>query len=470
MDGTYTFTVTSQATHKETVGETETDVPDTTKVVTITIEKGEAKTATVDGTETTIDGYGYVQIDELPVGYYTVTEDETGLAAKNINLVENGSQTVLVTKDNKDGIKAAEFTNNRTYVQVSKVDATSSEELKGATIQVLRELVDGETTDGLKIIDKDGKKYVVVDEWVSTDKAHVVENLTVDQTYILHEEVAPDGYLVTSDTTFSIDQTGKVTATGSTTTDENGNEVLLIKDNKTHIEVSKVDIADGEELEGATIQILRKLDENEVKSGEKTYVTINEIEYEVVEEWVSEKKAHVVEGLLTGTEYTLHEEVAPDGYLVTSDTTFSIDQTGKVTATGSTTTDENGNEVLLIEDNKTHIEVSKVDIADGEELSGATIQILRKLDENEAKSDEKTYVTINEVEYEVVEEWVSEKNKTHVVEGLLTGTEYILHETVAPEGYDITVDTTFSIDENGNVTGSATINNSGVLLVECTPD
>ena len=112
--------------------------------------------------------------------------------------------------------------------------------------------------------------------------------------------------------------------------------------------------------------------------------------------------------------------------------------------------------------------MSKVDIADGEELSGATIQILRKLDENEAKSDKKTYVTINEIEYEVVEEWVSEKNKTHVVEGLLTGTEYILHETVAPEGYDITVDTTFSIDENGNVTGSATINNSGVLLVEDT--
>ncbi len=185
-----------------------------------------------------------------------------------MSIVGNASVDVEVTANNTASIPTAEFTNNRNYVQVSKVDAASNEELKGATIQVLRELVDGE---------------------------------------------------ITSDTTFSIDQTGKVTATGSTTTDENGNEVLLIKDNKTHIEVSKVDIADGEELEGATIQILRKLDENEVKSGEKTYVTINEIEYEVVEEWVSEKnKTHVVEGLLTGTEYTLHEEVAPDGYLVTS--------------------------------------------------------------------------------------------------------------------------------------------------------
>ena len=62
----------------------------------------------------------------------------------------------------------------------------------------------------------------------------------------------------------------------------------------------------------------------------------------------------------------------------------------------STHVDENGNTVLLVEDAKTHVEISKVDVADGEELEGATIQIL-------------------DSEGNVVDEWVSSKDETHVV-------------------------------------------------------
>ena len=112
--------------------------------------------------------------------------------------------------------------------------------------------------------------------------------------------------------------------------------------------------------------------------------------------------------------------MAPDGYTITSDTTFTINEKGEVTSTGTTTTDENGNTVMLVEDAKTHVEISKVDVADGAELEGATIQILRELGEGEQKAEGKTYVEENNKTYEVVEEWVSEKDKTHVVEGLLT--------------------------------------------------
>ena len=61
----------------------------------------------------------------------------------------------------------------------------------------------------------------------------------------------------------------------------------------TSVKISKVDIADGEELEGATIQLIDK--------------------GEVVEEWTSTNKAHEVTGLGSQPERQLHHEtVAPE--------------------------------------------------------------------------------------------------------------------------------------------------------------
>jgi hypothetical protein len=69
-----------------------------------------------------------------------------------------------------------------------------------------------------------------------------------------------------------------------------------------------------------------------------------------------------VKGLKTGEEYTLHETVAPDGYDLASDTTFVIDETGKVTSTGNTKKNEKGETILLVEDAllKGRLEIEKV--------------------------------------------------------------------------------------------------------------
>ena len=78
-------------------------------------------------------------------------------------------------------------------------------------------------------------------------------------------------------------------------------------------------------------------------------------------------------------EYTLSETVAPDGYLVTTDITFTVATDGTVTTTGHKTTDANGNTVILVEDTITKVKVSKKDITNGDdELPGATLQILDK--------------------------------------------------------------------------------------------
>ena len=51
----------------------------------------------------------------------------------------------------------------------------------------------------------------MVDSWTSSKAApHVIKYLKVGETYTLHEEFAPHGYLVANDVTFTVKDTGEV--------------------------------------------------------------------------------------------------------------------------------------------------------------------------------------------------------------------------------------------------------------------
>ena len=302
------------------------------------------------------------------------------------------------------------ITNTITSVKITKVDISDAHELEGAHLQIL---------------DSNG---TVVAEWDSTKEAHEVTGLKTGELYTLRETVAPDGYTITTDTTFELDEHGKLKEDKTTTKTKDG--VLLVEDTATSVKVRKVDITNAEELPGAHIQIWEKTDE-----GEK-----------LVTEWDSTKEDKVVEKLKTNTTYILRETVAPDGYTITTDTTFELDEHGKLKKDKTTTNTKDG--VLLVEDART-VEVSKVDLGTGEELDGAHIQVLDKAGN-------------------VVDEWDSKKGETQKVKNLKVGQEYTLRETVAPNGYTLTTDTTFTIDRTGKVTGTVTINKDGVLLVEDT--
>ena len=243
--------------------------------------------------------YTWSDLDQKKAGKdiaYTV--EETGKAA---------GYTSTVTGNAEEGFI---ITNTITSVKISKVDITDQKELAGAHIQV---------------IDKDGN---VVEEWDSTWEAHEVTGLKPGETYTLRETVAPEGYTLTSDTTFTLKEDGTVNK-DTTTTTISDNGTLLVEDSRTSVKVSKVDISDGKELEGAHIQIIDQ-DGN------------------VVDEWDSTKEAHVTEKLKTGKIYTLRETVAPDGYLLTSDTTFVLKEDGTVDAEKTTAVSKDG--VLLVQD------------------------------------------------------------------------------------------------------------------------
>ena len=343
-----------------------------------------------------------------PEGYSIATD--TYFQLKKDGTVDTENTT---TKRREDGVLLVEDT--MTSVKISKADITSGEELAGATIQILDE-------DG-KIVKINGSDL----EWVSTDEAHEIKGLTTGKKYILRETVAPDGYSIATDTYFQLKADGTVD-TANTTTKRREDGVLLVEDSMTSVKISKVDVTSKEEIAGAVIQIL---------DAEEKVVAVNGENLE----WVSTTEAHEIKGLTTGKKYILRETVAPEGYKLTTDTYFTLKADGTVdTANTTTKTDTDG--VLLVEDAMTSVKISKVDITSGEELAGATIQIL-----DEYGND----VSVNGTKIE----WVS-TTEAHEIKGLTTGKKYILRETVAPEGYCIATDTYFELNEDGTVNATKT--------------
>ena len=129
---------------------------------------------------------------DLPFGEYYIKE----LAAPNGYV---SSDEVLEVKAEYQGqeVKVVQlssiFKNQPTKVVVSKSDLTTGVELSGATLTVL---------------DKDGN---VVDTWKSVKgEQHMIERLTVGETYTLREEIAPYGYLKAEEITFTIEDTGGI--------------------------------------------------------------------------------------------------------------------------------------------------------------------------------------------------------------------------------------------------------------------
>ncbi|MFR6200962.1 MAG: collagen binding domain-containing protein, partial [Ruminococcus bicirculans (ex Wegman et al. 2014)] len=154
----------------------------------------------------------------------------------------------------------------------------------------------------------------IIDEWISDGTNHVVSKLGAGE-YVLKEIAAPDGYVIATDIKFTVDVYGNITVENveATVTSENGNPLIVMVDDTTKVQISKQDITTGEELPGATLQIIDE-DGN------------------VVEEWVSTDEAHFIEGkLIAGKEYTLKEIIAPEGYEIANEIKFTVNADGTVT-------------------------------------------------------------------------------------------------------------------------------------------
>lgn len=298
------------------------------------------------------------QIYAPKIGTYTVHEVEApeGYDIEkdyDIEIVESEKTQEFQMKDNP--IRA----------RISKLDEESGKSLTGATLQ---------------LIDSNGE---VVDEWVSDEKPHEIYAIPTG-TYTLHEKEAPKGYALAEDMEIEIIQTNEI-------------QYFTMSDPEIHASIKKTDAETGKTLEGATLQL------------------INEDE-EIVDEWVTEEKAHDIYKLPVGT-YTLHEEKAPDGYALAEDMEIEIEQTDEVQS-------------FTMEDPQIHVAIEKLNHDTKKMLAGAKLQIIDK-DGN------------------VVEEWVTEE-KAHEIYKLPVGT-YTLHEEKAPEGFKVADDMKIEIVQTDEV-------------------
>ena len=235
------------------------------------------------------DENGCFEFTDVPFGQYIVREIESPsgyiLSDKEyaVSISEDG-EVIEITTENKP-----------ITVEISKRDVYGNE-LVGAEMVL-------ENADGEK-----------VDKWTSDGTNHIVSKLGTGE-YVLKEIAAPDGYIIATDIKFNVDVYGNVTVENvdSTAVSDNGYPLIVMVDDTTKVRISKRDITTGEELPGATLQIIDE-DGN------------------VVEEWVSTDEAHFIEGkLIAGKEYTLRETIAPDGYEIANEIKFTVNADGSVT-------------------------------------------------------------------------------------------------------------------------------------------
>ena len=223
--------------------------------------------------------------------------------SKTFTVPTNGNNITVTMSDTK------------TKLEVTKVDSRNNN-ISGVVLQIL-----------------DATDNSVVQEWTTTATPKTIEGLTAGHGYILHEVSSPDGYALSDDISFTMNT-------------DIGTQQIVMTDEVTKVYIKKVNV-DGEEIEGAKLQIL---------SGSI-----------VIDEWTTTAgSTHEITGVLgAGKTYKLHEVSVPKGYVTAEDKEFTVPE---------------GNETLEVEmlDNKTKVSLIKLDMKSGRPLAGSHLQVLDK--------------------------------------------------------------------------------------------
>ena len=294
-------------------------------------------------------------------------------------ILDDTVHTIEITSENYNyNIK---FENKPITLKLGKTDANTGEYIAGATLQLNRE---------------DGIMEPIT--FVSTTDPYIVNRVSPG-IYTLTELQAPSGYVGTSSkVTFEVLNTGKV------------QNVSISSD------IISISIKD------------RKLIVNANGNSGYKFNLSNSVGV-TIDEFTTTEGEYSSPSLELG-DYVLRQIEAPDGVIV-NDTPLYF-----------TVTDSDEVSVVKFINDFTKINISKKDIANSEEISGANL-------------------VIRNSSGDIVEEWIS-TDKPHYIEKLPVG-NYSLTETIAPDGYVLNTSVVeFEVLETGDIQTATMFNSKPV--------
>lgn len=346
--------------------------------------------------------YGYLKATDIQF-----TVKDTG-EVQHVNMKDEVARgSIVVTKDGEivsDATIRKEYWNNFVFNFLKR-------NLSGVTFDVYAK-EDILSVDGLNTVYyKAGDKISTI----VTDEQGIarIDNLPCGKYYLIETKTI-DGFIldntpIEADISY-IDQNTNVVYAGMNVTNER---------QKVQISVIKTDSETKKVLEGAVFGLFTK--EDIVNADGKVIVNADT----QIEKAVTGKDGKVTfTSDLSLGQYYVKELEAPAGY-VKSDKVIDVDATYK------------GDNVKVIEleaafeNIPIKVEFSKTDITGEKELPGAKLSVI----DSEGK---------------IVESWISEAGKSHVIERLPVG-KYTLREESAPYGYKVAVDVTFEITETSEI-------------------
>lgn len=343
---------------------------------------------------------GIAVFENLPCGTYYLKE--TG--APDGYSVDTTMQKIVISDETLHSITVKD---TKLSLTISKKAVGGATEVPGASFT---------------ITEKDDPT-VVLDSWVSTDRAHIVttEKMTTGKHYILSETKAPAGYTYTNDIEFTFAADGSLRLI--TTAEKNG-QTITVRDTPLMLRISKQDSVTNKNLAGALLGIY---DENDALV---TSFTTNTSVYQL--------PAGILEAPKTGyKEYTLKEISAPDGYEIAAGIRFAVAADGKIytvtkdAANQDVFTVQANNTLTMLDVKKKDIYVRKLDAETGKDIAGAAFAIYKN-----AIADPNR-----------IAEWTSDGTPHKLDAGLFSaGTDYYLKEVGAPNGYRSAMVIKFRVD------------------------
>ena len=352
--------------------------------------------------EWTTDEKGYVVLDNmLEAGEYTIEELKTPegfLIGDDIKVhISSDNKDITFDEDHQPVIEVSfvdekptghlilhkEFEREEdTAVGGAQFKVTADSDIVDpATGKVIYKKGDpvsvGHSTDGIYMIDESGKLELKVLPLGTTGARYKVEEISTVDGYVLLEEPVIFEFDIKDNTTkeYTVEK--------------------IIENKLTETYFSKQDL-NGTELKGGEYSVI------DVKSGE------------IIDQWTSDGRTHLIKGLVMGQDYIYREDLTPLGYTYAKDVKFTMSK---------------NKQTIVMKD--TQVDVAKLD-ADGNAVQGATLQI------------------VNVKTKDIVDQWITDETSHHA-EGLIVGQSYILREIKTPDGFATANEMQFTVKENENM-------------------